>query len=74
MVVGFFVLFSIYLICISVLFACMLCEGVRSPGTELTGSCEQPHGCWELNVGLLEEQLVLATTEPSLQQPPLFFF
>jgi hypothetical protein len=24
-------------------------------------------GCWELNSGLLEEQLVLLTTEPSLQ-------
>jgi hypothetical protein len=29
--------------------------------------CESPCGCWELNSGLLEEQSVLLTTEPSLQ-------
>jgi hypothetical protein len=29
--------------------------------------CESPCGCWELNLGLLEEQLLLWTTEPSLQ-------
>ena len=29
-------------------------------------SCELPCGCWELNLGPLEEQLELFTTEPSL--------
>jgi hypothetical protein len=29
--------------------------------------CEPPCGCWELNSGALEEQLVLLTAEPSLQ-------
>jgi hypothetical protein len=29
--------------------------------------CEPPCGCWELNSGPLEEQLVLLTTKPSLQ-------
>ena len=24
-------------------------EGVRDPGTGVTGSCEPPHGVWELN-------------------------
>ena len=44
-----------------------LCEGVWSPGTGITGSCELPHGCWKLNWGPLEEQPVTLTTEPSLQ-------
>jgi hypothetical protein len=29
--------------------------------------CEPPCGCWDLNSGPLEEQLVHLTTEPSLQ-------
>jgi hypothetical protein len=29
--------------------------------------CEPPCGCWDLNSGPSEEQLVLLTTEPSLQ-------
>jgi hypothetical protein len=29
--------------------------------------CEPPCGCWDLNSGPLEEQLVLLTAEPSLQ-------
>ena len=43
------------------------CEGVRSPATGSSDSCELPCGCWELNQGSLEEQSVLLTTEPSLQ-------
>jgi hypothetical protein len=42
-------------------------EGVGCPGTGVTGSCELPHGCWELNPGPLKEQLVLLTTELSPQ-------
>lgn len=33
----------------------------------ITYGCEPPCGCWDLNSGLLEEQSVLLTTEPSLQ-------
>jgi hypothetical protein len=33
---------------------------------------EPPCGCWELNLGPLEEQSVILTTEPSLQ--PYNFF
>jgi hypothetical protein len=33
----------------------------------ITDGCEPPCGCWELNSGPLEEQLVLLITEPSLQ-------
>jgi hypothetical protein len=37
---------------------------VKSPEAAVTGGCELLCGCWELNLGLLEEQLL--TTEPSL--------
>jgi hypothetical protein len=42
------------------------CECVRSLGTGVTDSCELEFGCWELNLGPLEEQRVLFT-KPSLQ-------
>lgn len=32
-------------------------------------SCEQPYGCWDLNPGPLQEQPVILTAEPFLQQP-----
>ena len=35
----------------------------------ITDGWEPPCGCWELNLGPLEEQSVLLTTEPSLQPP-----
>jgi hypothetical protein len=49
-----------------------LCEGVRYPRIGVTDSCELSIGWWELNLGPLEEQPVLLTTEPSLQ--PLTYF
>jgi hypothetical protein len=54
-------LFLIYFMCI------YRYEGVRFPGTRITDSWELL--CWELNLGPLEEQPVLLTTEPSLQPP-----
>lgn len=39
--------------------------------TRVTGG--KPHQRWELNPGLLEEQYVLLSTEPSLQPPHGFF-
>jgi hypothetical protein len=33
----------------------------------ITDGYEPPCGCWELNSGLLQEQLVLLTAEPSPQ-------
>ena len=30
--------------------------GVRSPGTGIIDSCELPFGCWDLDLGPLEEQ------------------
>ena len=32
----------------------------------ITDGCEPPCGCWQLNSGPLEEQLVLLTAEPFL--------
>jgi hypothetical protein len=41
----------------------------------ITDGCEPPCGCWELNLGPLEEQSVLLTAESSIQHllPPAFF-
>ena len=50
-----------------------LYEGVGSPGTGVIFSCELPVGAGNLNPGLLEEQSVLLTTEPSLQPLQLPF-
>lgn len=45
-------------------------EGIKSFGIGVTGSCELTCGCSELNLGSLQEQIVLLTVEPSLK--PLF--
>ena len=51
--------------CIDVLPACI--SVLRVLGSGVTGSCELPCGCWELNPGPLEDQPVLSIAEPSLQ-------
>lgn len=38
--------------------------------TEVTDGWEPPYGYWELNLGPLEESLVLLITESSLQHLP----
>jgi hypothetical protein len=48
------------------------CEGVRSPGTGIIDSYVLTFGCWDLNLGPLEEQPVLLSAEPSLQ--PVFIY
>jgi hypothetical protein len=48
-------------------YPCRSEEGIGFPGTEVTDGCELPRVYWELNLGPLEEQSVLLTTEPSLQ-------
>jgi hypothetical protein len=45
---------------------------VLDPG--VTDSCELPRRCWKLNSCPLEEQLVLSTTEPSLQLQDFCFY
>jgi hypothetical protein len=38
----------------------------------ITGGCEPPCGCWDLNSGPSEEQSVLLPTEPSHQPLSVF--
>lgn len=40
-------------------------EGVRSPG--ITDGCELLGGCWELNLGLLDNYPVLLISDPFLE-------
>jgi hypothetical protein len=40
----------------------------------ITGGCELPCGCWDLNSGPSEEQSMLLTTEPSLQPHALYSY
>jgi hypothetical protein len=43
---------------------CFICTSIYwMPWNWVTDSCELPRGCWELNLGLLEVQEVLFTTE-----------
>jgi hypothetical protein len=37
---------------------CLPEEGVKTPGTGATDGCEPSYGCWELNLGPLQEQHV----------------
>jgi hypothetical protein len=48
-------------------------KGARLPRTAVTGRCEQPCGCWELNPGPLEKHPVLLITEPSLHPSDITF-
>lgn len=63
---------GIFPACVSVHYLCARClwrpeEGLGFSGTAVTDGCKPPCGCWELNSGSLEEQLMLLATEPSLQ-------
>jgi hypothetical protein len=49
--------------CFASMYVCI--ENVGSPGTGVRDSCDLPCKCWELNLGPLEEQTVLLTTESS---------
>jgi hypothetical protein len=59
---------KIYLLYVStlLLFSDTPEEGTRSHDL-ISGGCEPPCGCWDLNSGSSEEQSVLLTAEPSLQ-------
>ena len=50
-------------------------RGIRSPVTGVIEDLSYRYGCWELNLGpleeLLEEQLMYLTTEQSLQHTKL---
>jgi hypothetical protein len=47
-------------------------EGVGSHGTGVTGGCEPPCGCWELDLGPLQEQFGLLTAELPLK-PSIYY-
>jgi len=51
-----------------------LCEGVGSPGTGVTDSCELPRKCWELDPGPLEEQQPVLLTSESPPAPDFTFY
>lgn len=48
-------------------------EKVASLGTGVMGGCESPCGCWELNLGPLQDEQVLLTTQPPLPDSQLIF-
>jgi hypothetical protein len=47
-------------------------EDIGSPGTGVTGGCEPLFGCWESNLGPVQEKQVFLTTELTLQPPAVF--
>ena len=51
------------------LFYLLLSLSSDTPDEGIADCCEPPCGFWELNLGPLEEQWVLLTTEQSLQPP-----
>jgi hypothetical protein len=53
-----------YFMYMSTLFAWMPAWQKRA-SDPITDDCDPPRGCWELNSGPPEEQLVLLTTKPS---------
>jgi hypothetical protein len=65
-----FIILCAFVFCLHI----CLCESVRFPRGGDRGTCELPHGCWELNLGPLEEQPVLLTAESSVQFTPLNIF
>ena len=42
-------------------------EAIKATRTGDTDGCEPPCGCWEMNLGPLQEPQVLLTAEPFLQ-------
>lgn len=65
--------------CVSAWLACtsvhhrICAEACRGQKRGQTDGSEPAHGCWDSNPGPLEEQLVLFTTESSLQTPGSVF-
>jgi hypothetical protein len=66
--VGFVFLFlNIYLFIICKHTVAVFRHSRRGHQIVVMDGCEPPCGCWDLNLGPLEEQSVLLTTEPSHQ-------
>lgn len=74
----FLMCMSVLSLCTSVYYVCTWCprrleEEAESPRTVVSDSYGLPCGCWEFNLGPLEEQPALLVTEPSLQSCFLVF-
>jgi hypothetical protein len=74
---------DLFLLCVRLytMYACSACEGQKrasdTPRTGITGGCKPQCGCWELNPGPLQEQLVAVGALGGLVFPlssPLFSF
>ena len=65
---SFFIFFRFIYYVYNILPPCMPACQRRAPDL-ITGGCEPPCGCWELNSEPLEEQPAFLATEPSLQPP-----
>jgi hypothetical protein len=63
------VLFFFFFLKIYLFIICVYTVAVFRRGHQIfvMDGCEPPCGCWDLNSGPLEEQLVLLTAEPSHQ-------
>jgi hypothetical protein len=59
---------DLFILCMWIHHHCLQTHQKRTSDL-ITDGCEPPCGCWELNLGLLEEQSVHLTTEPSLLLP-----
>lgn len=59
--------FACAYICASLVCLLLLQVGIGSTGIGVRDGCEPLSGCWVLNLGLLQEQQVLVTTEAYLQ-------
>jgi hypothetical protein len=44
-------------------------KSVKSPGAGVPEGCELPYGCWELNLGPLQEQQMLSNHQGHLSNP-----
>lgn len=66
---------SVQPVCLYVCHICIWCpqgsEGIRYPGTVLIDDYETPCGCWNSNLGPLQEQSPCNNTKQSLQSPRL---
>jgi hypothetical protein len=62
----------LFLCALAVCLRACLCEGVRAFTAGVTDNYELSCGCWKLNLGPLEELLMLLTA-PSLQPPKNHF-
>jgi hypothetical protein len=69
-----FIYLLIYLFIICVYTVAVFRHSRREHQIFVTDGCEPPCGCWDLDLGPLEEQSVLLTAEPSHQAREINFY